>query len=66
MIGQDKRDKETKHWKTKFIASVLLSLPMIGFMLYDFFPSIMPWGKIVMPRMAIISLVLTIPIQFVI
>ncbi len=61
-----KRDKETKHWKMRFIASLILSLPMIIFMLYDFFPSIMPWGRIVMPRMAIISLVLTIPIQFVI
>ena len=61
-----KRKKETKYRWRRFSRSALLSLPMILFMLYDFLPGVLPWSKIVMPRMAIISLVLTIPILFII
>ena len=60
----EKRNKETKHWWKKFSISAMLSIPMIIFMLYDFFP--LPGAKIIMPWMAVISLVLTIPILFVI
>jgi Cu+-exporting ATPase len=43
-----------------------LSIPMIWFMLYDFFPWVFRWSKFIMPWTAIISLALTIPIQFII
>ena len=38
----EKRQKETKHWWRKFSISALLSIPMIAFMFYDFFPGILP------------------------
>lgn len=61
-----KRNKETRYWWKKFSISALLSLPMIAFMFYDFFPGRIIWEQIIMPRTAIISLILTIPIQFII
>ncbi len=62
----DKRKKETKYWFSKFFAAAILSAPMILFMLYEFFPWILPLPKLVMPWMAIISLILAAPIQFII
>lgn len=62
----EKRKKETKYRWRKFSVSALFSIPMVLFMLYDFFPWVFPWSKIIMPRMAVISLMLTIPIQFII
>ncbi|AKH32961.1 putative copper-transporting ATPase PacS [candidate division SR1 bacterium Aalborg_AAW-1] len=62
----EKRKKETKYRWRKFSISALLSVPMIIFMLYDFFPGLLPWGGLIMPRMAIVSLILTTPIQFII
>jgi len=62
----EKRQKETKHWKSKFIWSAILSIPMIAFMFYDFFPALIPGEKLIMPRTAVISFMLTIPILFVI
>jgi cation transport ATPase len=35
---KDKRQKETKSWFRKFLLSLVLSIPMIVFMCYDFFP----------------------------
>jgi len=58
----EKRIKETKHWSRKFLRSAILSIPMVAFMFYDFFPGLLPWEKIIMPRTAIISLILTVPI----
>lgn len=51
--------------RNKFLISMTLSLPMLYFMLLDFFPSL-PGGQILPPYFAIISLILTLPIQFVI
>lgn len=62
----EKRQKETKYWFHKFIISAILSLPMIGLMMWDFFPGQLPRGQTIMPRMAIVSLALTVPILFVI
>ncbi len=62
----EKRKKETKYRWRKFSISALLSVPMVLFMLYDFFPGVFPRSKIIMPWTAIISLALTIPIQFII
>ena len=49
----------------KFIWGLALSLPMLYFMLLDFF-SILPGGKALLPFIGIASLVLTTPIQFII
>jgi Cu+-exporting ATPase len=59
-----KRDAEIKSYKTRFWISLSLSLPMMYFMLLDFFK----WlpGANFSPYFGIISLILTIPVQFVI
>jgi len=60
-----KREKEISSYKTKFWVSFVLSLPMLYFMFLDFFA----WlpGKVEFaPYIGIVSLIFTIPIQFVI
>lgn len=51
--------------RNKFLLSLGLSLPMLYFMLLDFFPSL-PGGEVLPPYAGIISLVLTLPVQFII
>jgi cation transport ATPase len=62
----EKRIKETKHRGRKFLRSAILSIPMVAFMFYDFFPGLLRGEKIIMPWTAIISLILTTPILFII
>jgi len=59
-----KQQKEIKSLKTKFFWALGFSIPMFYFMLIDF----MPWlpGNIFKPYFGIISLILTIPVQFII
>ncbi|MCX6793285.1 MAG: heavy metal translocating P-type ATPase [Candidatus Falkowbacteria bacterium] len=59
-----KREKETSLYFKKFLFSLALSLPMLYFMLLDFFAS--PGKTAILPFIGIISLILTIPIQFII
>ncbi len=59
----DKRAKETRHRFLNFVSAVVLSIPMLIFMGYDFIPWL-PWARIIMPWTALISLILTIPILF--
>jgi Cu+-exporting ATPase len=59
-----KREKEIKSYASKFWLSFVLSLPMLYFMLLDFFA--IPGRAAVLPYVGIISLILTIPIQFII
>jgi len=61
---KQKREHETKVYAEKFWFSFVLSLPMLYFMLLDFFA--IPGRASVLPFVGIISLVLTIPIQFII
>jgi len=61
----EKRQHEIKYWKKKFLRALLLSLPMIVFMVYDFVYGL-PYSKVLMPISAMITLVLTIPVQFII
>ena len=58
------REKEITGYWLKFIWAAVLSLPLVYFMFLDFF-NILP-GRGLMPYMGIISLILTIPIQFII
>ncbi|MDO8529208.1 MAG: heavy metal translocating P-type ATPase [bacterium] len=60
-----KREKETSTYFNKFIFSFILSLPMLYFMLLDFFKWL-PGEKSFAPYIGIFSLLLTIPIQFII
>jgi len=59
-----KREQETKAYAEKFWFSFALSLPMLYFMLLDFFA--IPGKAAVLPFVGIISLILTIPIQFIV
>lgn len=61
----EKREKETKYRKNKFLWALILSIPMILFMIYDFIYGL-PYSKILMPISGAISLLLTIPVQFII
>ena len=51
-------------WR-KFIAGIVLSSPMLYFMLLDFMPGL-PGGKALPPYFGIVSLILTLPVQFII
>lgn len=59
-----KREKEIGSYFKKFWWSFALSLPMLYFMLLDFFA--IPGKVAVLPYVGIISLLFTIPIQFII
>ncbi|MDP1709687.1 MAG: cation transporter, partial [Candidatus Komeilibacteria bacterium] len=59
-----RQEKETKQIWSKFWWSLALSAPMLYFMLFDFF-AWMP-GRVVLPFIGFASLILTIPVQFVI
>lgn len=60
----EKRKKEIRYWTSKIVWGILLSLPMVLFMVYDFVSNI-PFERNIMPFSALISLILTTPILFV-
>ncbi len=62
---KENRRKAIKGLRTKFLFSVGLSLPMLYFMLLDFFP-FLPGGGVLPPYFGIVSLLLVLPIQFII
>ncbi|AKM82621.1 TPA: copper-translocating P-type ATPase [Candidatus Berkelbacteria bacterium] len=68
MSGMDHMHHKEEAYETlrkKFIASLILSLPMLYFMLLDFFKWL-PGSNLFPPYIGIISLVLATPVQFVI
>ncbi|MDP2909454.1 MAG: heavy metal translocating P-type ATPase [bacterium] len=60
-----KHNAEIKGYSRKFWISLILSLPMLYFMLLDFFKWL-PGGVALTPYFGIVSFVFTIPIQFII
>ncbi|MFZ2984733.1 MAG: heavy metal translocating P-type ATPase, partial [Candidatus Moraniibacteriota bacterium] len=60
-----KREKEISSYFSKFLFSFILSLPMLYFMLLDFF-TWLPGEAAFAPYIGVFSLLLTIPIQFII
>ncbi|MFH0791597.1 MAG: heavy metal translocating P-type ATPase [bacterium] len=60
-----RREGVIKNYWRKFFWSFTLSAPMLYFMLLDFFP-FLPGRLLFLPYIGIISLVLAIPVQFVI
>ncbi|MDP3957577.1 MAG: heavy metal translocating P-type ATPase [bacterium] len=57
-----KRERVEGGYRQKFYFGLMLSLPMFYFMLFDFFAL---WGKsALLPYVGIVSLLLTIPVQF--
>lgn len=60
-----RKEQENLEYKNKFFDSLVLSLPMLYFMLFDFF-NFLPGREVIMPYIGIVSLILTIPVQFII
>ncbi len=60
---KNKRIKELKAYQQKFWAGFFLSLPMLYFMLLEFFPAF-PGGDTLPPYFALVSLILASPVQF--
>lgn len=58
-----KPEKETRTWLNKSIFGFVLSIPLIVFMIYDFFKNL-PYHNEIMPYMAIISLIISTILQF--
>jgi len=61
----EKRKKEVKYRRNKFLRAMILSIPMVIFMIYDFVIGL-PFTKSIMPISGAISFVLTIPVLFII
>ncbi len=59
------RQKEIRHQRAKFLVSGILSLPMLFFMILDFFPGL-PGGTLLPPYIGIVSFILATPVQFII
>ena len=60
-----RQEQEISSQSRKFWASLLLSLPMLYFMLFDFFDFI-PGAALLRPYIGVISLILSTPVQFII
>lgn len=60
---EEKQEDESKIWLKKSLFWFLLSLPLVVFMMYDFFPRI-PYNVDVMPYMALVSLIIAFVLQF--
>src|SRR3989338_8342499 len=60
-----KRDAEIKDYFKKFLISLILSLPLLYFMLLDFF-KFLPGAGVLPPYFGIVSLILATPVQFII
>ncbi len=59
------KKKQEAGYLSKFLFGLLLSLPMLYFMLYDFFTGL--WGRNeILPYAAFISFILATPVQFII
>lgn len=58
-----KRQEEIANQWKKFVISFILSLPMLYFMFLDFLPWL-PYTVNVRPYIGVISLILTVPVQF--
>lgn len=62
---RNKREREISSYSKKFIFSLILSAPMLYFMLLDFFKWL-PGASNLPPYFGIISLILATPVQFII
>lgn len=61
---RNKRAQEIATYQKKFLIGAGFSVPLLYFMLLDFFPGL-PFGEFLFPRMGFVSLLLALPIQFI-
>lgn len=62
-LDQKRQEQETANYRRKFLFGLLLSIPMLGFMVLSFFPDT-PLHAMLIPFMGIVSLLLATPVQF--
>lgn len=62
-LDRKRQQAEIDGYRRKFIAGLILSLPMLVFMVLSFFPDA-PLYPVLMPYMGIVSLILATPVQF--
>mgnify|MGYP001563880813 FL=1 len=58
-----RREAEIAHYRTYFLRSLVLSAPLIYFMLLSFIPQL-PFGTVLPPYMGVIAFILATPVQF--
>ena len=63
-VERKQREQVIKGYFKKFLWGLILSLPMLYFMLLDFF-FFLPGRTVLLPIVGLVSLVLTIPVQFI-
>lgn len=61
--GRHKQHEQIQGMFNKFLASLILSIPMIYFMIFDFVANF-PGKTLLLPYVGLISLILTTPVQF--
>lgn len=71
IVDENDRDAESKrceaeiaHYRRRFFVGFILSVPLLYFMLLEFFP-VLPFGEQIVSRMGFLSLLLAIPTQFI-
>ena len=62
---RNKQKDQIKGMFNKFLISLTLSVPMLYFMLFDFFVNL-PGSSFLLPYVSVVSLILTTPVQFII
>lgn len=62
-LDRKRQEDEITNYRTKFLIGLVLSLPMLGFMVLSFFPNA-ALHEALMPYMGIVSLILATPVQF--
>lgn len=63
-FDRKKREQEIAAYRKKFLIGLGFSVPLLYFMLLDF-ASFLPFREQILPRMGFISLLLALPVQFV-
>ncbi len=62
-MDRQKRETEIADYRNKFFTGLILSLPMLYFMLGSFLPAL-PLMSVLMPYGGVVSLILATPVQF--
>ena len=63
--GPDRQLEDIRRWRTKFLWAAALSLPLAALMAWDLVPGL-PYAAVVMPWMALVGLILSTPVQFIV
>jgi len=62
-LDRTQQEREIREYRNRFLWALVLSLPMLGFMVLSFLPH-SPLHTALMPSMGIVSLILATPVEF--